>query len=690
MIGLGNTTTNASISFSQRGDTTVQGSYSLAGGVQLAGDITTNGAANIGLNYNPTGEGPRRDWNFSFMYDMAGTGLSGSIGYTDPGSNLGLTSTFNQDGMSTSAELTGVGIATNGPDGFQMDEINFAEQNINAAQDRTQDDQNPNGIGSEESPPNDNDFFDDMTNAGTALAGLLAGGAAVVTGLFGGTPTPAAGGAATPVPSASETVVLERDRRREEEEGGVADNQERDRTNDQPSKEYTMDGNYDLTQPIKDGILNLLDGFIPDLSLPNLGIPDNILSDIASLLSGEGLSTPMAGPKDIPGWLRAFGPLVGLPISFTESGNGNYNNESLVKKPGEKLPPPIEPNSKDYQILKTKVLDRFFGRDNDVSAVPAKIYVEELLKDSNLSPADKNYLRGYTQSLYKDQKTYATMKKDYENGKIPDTYKPNVGFAPLLPGAQHLALGETTEPIPSGGRDRVYENGVVIRERDIVLDRDQLVKEADEMRKHWEKDHPGSIKYPEVTSDMAIGNDSRVAHMIPYSGVDANGNVLWTSYNTHPEDFTHRYTTKEMADFAVSFASNWNQFQKASNGTAVPLSWNDFSMPGNGQSLLHHDKGRFPFDMMIPSKNGETLQYFDDRKDSNSSPTYNGEVVNLNPNYDREKTINMIKILGESAPPGKKVHVYFNDPVIIKYFEGTNIEVEFATKHDNHIDVRLK
>ncbi|TGK86215.1 hypothetical protein EHQ23_08130 [Leptospira bourretii] len=221
--GLGNTTANASISFSQRGNTTVQGSYSLGGGVQLAGDITTNGAANIGLNYNPTGEGTRRDWNFSLMYDMAGTGLSGSIGYTDPKSTLGLTSTFNRDGMSTSTELTGVSIATNGPNGFQMDELNFAEQNINAAQDKTQDDQNPKVLGSDDSPPNDNDFFDDMANAGTALAGLLAGGAAFVTGLYGGSPTTAAGRPATPAPSASETVVLERNRRKEEEDGNVAD-----------------------------------------------------------------------------------------------------------------------------------------------------------------------------------------------------------------------------------------------------------------------------------------------------------------------------------------------------------------------------------------------------------------------------------------------------------------------------------
>ncbi|TGK86218.1 hypothetical protein EHQ23_08145 [Leptospira bourretii] len=216
MIGLGNTIQNASISFSQHGDTTVQGSYSLGtSGVQLAGDFTTNGAANIGLNYNPTGEGPRRDWNFSLMYDMAGTGLSASAGYTDPGSTLGLTSTVNRDGMSTSTELTGVSIATNGPNGFQMDELNFAEQNINAAQDTTQDDP-----ANQDTTPTGDDggILRDFANAGQALAGLLAGGAAVVTGLFGGSPTTAAGRPATPTPSASQPVVLERNRRKEDEE----------------------------------------------------------------------------------------------------------------------------------------------------------------------------------------------------------------------------------------------------------------------------------------------------------------------------------------------------------------------------------------------------------------------------------------------------------------------------------------
>lgn len=173
---------------------------------------------------------------------MAGTGLSASVGYTNPNSTIGLTSTVNRDGLSTSAELTGVSIATNGPDGFQMDEINFAEQNINAAQDQTQNDQNKakllkggytesqianmkdddiqkalNGLNKE--APNAIDlvlniigeYIDTNMNAGIDLAVSLgmtiASGAALLYG-SGGTP-------GTPTANSGETVVMERTRREE-------------------------------------------------------------------------------------------------------------------------------------------------------------------------------------------------------------------------------------------------------------------------------------------------------------------------------------------------------------------------------------------------------------------------------------------------------------------------------------------
>ncbi|TGL87871.1 TIGR04388 family protein [Leptospira congkakensis] len=216
MVGFGNTTSNASVSFSRKGDTTVQGSYSLGNsGFQLAGDVTTNGSSNFGFNYNPTGEGARRDWNFSLMYDIAGTGLSASVGYTDPKSTLGLTSTLSGDGLSTSAELTGVRIATNGPNGFQLDDMNFAEQNINAAQDKTQDDQKSNQSSDQNLPEREEDFARDLNDAGGALLNLLAGGAAILVGLFGGLPSTSSGEQTTPETSAA----LERERRREEEDG---------------------------------------------------------------------------------------------------------------------------------------------------------------------------------------------------------------------------------------------------------------------------------------------------------------------------------------------------------------------------------------------------------------------------------------------------------------------------------------
>ncbi|TGK87455.1 TIGR04388 family protein [Leptospira noumeaensis] len=235
-IGIGNTTSNASISFSQRGDTTIQGSYSLGkGGIQLAGDATTNGAANLGFNYNPTGNGPRKDWNFSLMYDLAGTGLSGSVGYTDPRSTLGVKSTFNRDGMSTSAEFTGVSLATNGPNGFQMDEINFAELNINAAQDKTSNDQNPNQSSENGGPEDDGDLNRDLADAGKALSSLFFGGVAIVRGLYGGGQARAADGSTTPTANPGETAILERNRRREEEAGETRDNQNLPKQSDQPS-----------------------------------------------------------------------------------------------------------------------------------------------------------------------------------------------------------------------------------------------------------------------------------------------------------------------------------------------------------------------------------------------------------------------------------------------------------------------
>lgn len=134
-IGIGNSINNVSLSFSEKGNSSLQMSQAIAKGIQFATDITTNEAWNLGINYNPTGEGPRKDWNFSSMFDLKGSGFSGSIGYTDPNSKLGLTSHLSEKGSSTSSQLHGVSLGTNSEDGFQMDEFNFSNQNINMAQD---------------------------------------------------------------------------------------------------------------------------------------------------------------------------------------------------------------------------------------------------------------------------------------------------------------------------------------------------------------------------------------------------------------------------------------------------------------------------------------------------------------------------------------------------------------------------
>ncbi|TGN16869.1 hypothetical protein [Leptospira idonii] len=106
-------------------------------GLQVTGSTTTNGATTVGANYNPSDKGPRQGWNLGANYDINGGGLSGSIGYTDPDSKLGVTSTIDRNGLSTSTQYAGINITTNGPDGFRLDDINWAEQNINLAQDRT-------------------------------------------------------------------------------------------------------------------------------------------------------------------------------------------------------------------------------------------------------------------------------------------------------------------------------------------------------------------------------------------------------------------------------------------------------------------------------------------------------------------------------------------------------------------------
>jgi hypothetical protein len=212
-----------------------------------------------------------------------------------------------------------------------------------------------------------------------------------------------------------------------------------------------------------------------------------------------------------------------------------------------------------------------------------------------------------------------------------------------------------------------------------------------EIIEHWEQEYPNSITDINISGIRAIGSDDSIRFQIPERGVDLNGNVIWESYGMHNEDFVHRYTAREMAEFSVSFATNWAKYQIDNYQSQKPVKFNDFSMAGNGHSPLNHHEGTYPFDLMIPSKNGQDIRFFDNRPGGIlSKPTYDKMGnVNINPNYDREKTIQMIKVIGESLPPGKMAEIRFNDPEVIKYFKDTNIKVMFSGGHDHHIDVRL-
>ncbi|BDA77551.1 hypothetical protein LPTSP3_g04810 [Leptospira kobayashii] len=137
-LGLGGAKANVSISFSQRGNTTVSGSMESGfKGIQLTASSTTNGATTIGANYNPNDKGPRQGWNLGANYDINGGGFSGSVGYTNSATGLGLTSTIDRNGLSTSGQLNGVNLATMTQDGFRYDEISWTDININKAQDAT-------------------------------------------------------------------------------------------------------------------------------------------------------------------------------------------------------------------------------------------------------------------------------------------------------------------------------------------------------------------------------------------------------------------------------------------------------------------------------------------------------------------------------------------------------------------------
>ncbi|MBM9547358.1 hypothetical protein JWG40_10045 [Leptospira sp. 201903074] len=94
----------------------------------------------VGLNVNGGG-GDRKGFNLSLNYDIQQGMASGGIGYTmsdesNPFNKMGINLNFDRYGMTSTAQYDGVNLASMGPAGFSMQEIDWAMLNINEAQDR--------------------------------------------------------------------------------------------------------------------------------------------------------------------------------------------------------------------------------------------------------------------------------------------------------------------------------------------------------------------------------------------------------------------------------------------------------------------------------------------------------------------------------------------------------------------------
>ncbi|TGL17390.1 TIGR04388 family protein [Leptospira bourretii] len=139
MIGIGNSTTNASVGFYQHGATSLDASLSVSEFSQLTLSHSGN-STQVGMNVN-AGDGDRKGFNLSLNYDIQQGMASGSIGYTMPDESspfhkMGLNLNFDRYGMTSTAQYDGINLASMGPAGFSMQEIDWAMLNINEAQDR--------------------------------------------------------------------------------------------------------------------------------------------------------------------------------------------------------------------------------------------------------------------------------------------------------------------------------------------------------------------------------------------------------------------------------------------------------------------------------------------------------------------------------------------------------------------------
>lgn len=143
MVGIGNSTTNASVGFYQHGATTLDASYGIQGGFMDGSQVTLSHSGNstqVGVSYNE-GRGDRNGFNYSLNYDIQQGMASGGVGYTIPGegnwfNGMGINLNLDRYGLTSSAQYDGVNIASMGPAGFSMQEFDWAMLNINEAQDR--------------------------------------------------------------------------------------------------------------------------------------------------------------------------------------------------------------------------------------------------------------------------------------------------------------------------------------------------------------------------------------------------------------------------------------------------------------------------------------------------------------------------------------------------------------------------
>ncbi|MDF3820625.1 hypothetical protein P3G55_11975 [Leptospira sp. 96542] len=457
-----------------------------------------------------------------------------------------------------------------------------------------------------------------------------------------------------------------------------------------PGVEENSDFDFgNLSDKVRDGIQNLLKDFIPDLSLPNLGLPDSILSEIASLLSGEASLTPRSSWSDIPSWVRGLMPFLGFPVSFTndsrdgDSTGGESNRET---KPGEKIIAP-ESTNPEYVRIRNQVLERFFGIDTDPGK--SRDLLKTLVKDNPLlSENEKKHLTDSLEKMYKLAKSdVEKLKTSYLNeNQIPNQFKPNASFAPLLPGVANLSMLTPEGKIPAGGREVEIGGVTGIREYDINLDRKDLESRVGEMNDHNIRNPDAHEIDIQVDTEKGVGANTDVRYNIQPRGFDESGNVLWGTYSFHEADNIHQFTDKATAELFVNGAIKWREYQIQTGETKVsPLLINDFSMPGVGNSpyvnptdkslnpVGHHHRPS-SMDIALPGKDGGSASNTDSKKD---------------PNYDQDKTKALIKIMGESVPSGYKLKVYLQDEDVVTYFSNSNIIVQNIAPHTHHLHFEL-